>query len=227
MPYSDAAGVMVGVYKPVGPTSHDVIDSIRKVTGIRKVGHAGTLDPLAEGVLVVGIGRPATKRLSIEVAKEKEYVASVLLGKTSSTGDAEGDLKERSIDSRPAREMVDRTLSTFEGDVEQIPPQYSAIKIDGKAAYRYAREGKEVSMPARSVVIHSIELLNYSWPVLTIRVVCGPGTYIRTLAADVGEALGVGGYLSALQRTRVGEYTMERAIRIKDLETWWVKQLSD
>lgn len=209
-------GIMA-VYKPVGMTSHDAIDVIRKKTGVRKVGHAGTLDPLASGVLVVGIGRQATKRLSAEVAKEKEYVAEVRLGMTSTTDDEEG---EKTTFPRPHFELPSETkvkevIKRFIGERDQVPPTYSAIKVSGQEAYKRVRRGEKVIMKRRKVTIYSIEVLRYDYPLLRLKVVTGPGVYIRALARDIGQELGVGGYLSGLERTRVGEYGVAGAIGLE------------
>lgn len=211
---------IIGVYKPKGPTSHDVIDAVRRITGEKKVGHAGTLDPLASGVLVIGIGRPATKRLADEVKKEKEYIGVVRLGATSTTDDAEGNLQqaEIDIDAIPSRTDVEGAIRTFEGTIEQIPPIYSAIKVKGTPAHRRVRSGEEVELKARKVEIKEIEVLDYTWPTLELRAITGPGVYIRSLARDIGESLGVGGYLQELERTRVGEYTKEEALSLEELK---------
>jgi tRNA pseudouridine55 synthase len=210
---------IIAVYKPKGPTSHDIIDQIRKVTGERKVGHAGTLDPLASGVLVVAIGREATRRLSLEVKKEKEYLAEIKFGMNSITDDEEG---EKTIWPQPLnipdKKLVKETLLLFVGEITQMPPAYSALKIKGTSAYKLARKGLEVKLAERQVTIKQIELLNYTWPFLKIKVVCGPGVYIRALARDIGNKLGVGGYLTALERTRVGDFKIEEAVKVEQLE---------
>lgn len=203
----------VAVYKPKGITSHDVINTLRHITGERRIGHAGTLDPLASGVLVVGIGREATRKLGEIVAKEKEYVATVRLGTESVTDDEEGD--KRIINSQFSiinLSTISDQLSNFRGKILQTPPVYSAVKVSGKAAYKRARKGEVVKLKPREAEIKEIEILKYRWPDLTFRVVTGPGVYIRSLARDLGRALGTGGYLADLERTRVGEFTKERAI---------------
>lgn len=223
-------GIMA-FYKPKGPTSHDIINQLRRLTGIKKIGHAGTLDPLARGVLVVGIGAKATKKLSAIVAKEKEYVAVIRLGEESDTDDAEGPIKKFSIsppsvasgDLRqasnsqfliPARKNIDAAVKLFVGKITQVPPIYSALKIKGAAAYARARRGEKIKMKSRAVEIKEIEILSYAWPDITLRVVTGPGVYIRALARDVGRALGTGAYLASLERTRVGKFTKENAVSI-------------
>lgn len=195
-----------------------MLNQIRKKLGTKKVGHAGTLDPLAGGVLVVGIGREATKQLGIVVAKEKEYVATVRMGMTSTTDDEEGEKSVMDAASPPTAKTVAEAVQKFIGTIEQTPPIYSAIKIKGREAYKYARKGKEVVMEPRKVLIKEIELLEYAWPLLALRVVTGPGVYIRSLARDIGQKLGVGGYLADLERTRVGEYSIEDAIGVDAVE---------
>ncbi len=198
---------LVAIYKPKGITSHDVINHLRRITGEQRIGHAGTLDPLAEGVLVVGIGREATKRLGEIKAKEKEYIAEIRLGMESTTGDEEGGKREVLPKQIPTQEDVEKAARKFEGEIEQAPPIYSAIKVGGKPAYRYARAGKKVELLARRVLIKKIEILSYEWPFLKLRAVTGPGVYIRALARDLGRALGTAGYLTDLERVRVGEFT--------------------
>ncbi len=204
---------IITVYKPSGPTSHDIINQLRRLTGERRIGHAGTLDPLASGVLVVGIGRAATKQLSTVVAKEKEYEAVIRLGAISTTDDAEGDITEQAANP-PTLKLVQDTLQQYIGIIEQVPPVYSAVKIKGQPAHRRARKGQQIQLKPRRVDIKSIALIQYQWPALTIRVVCGPGVYIRSLARDIGQACGTGGYVTALKRTRVGSYTLDEAIKL-------------
>ena len=200
------------VYKPVGPTSNDILEDIRRRTGIKKVGHAGTLDPLASGVLIVAIGRDATKRLSAEVAKEKEYLATIRLGEESTTDDAEGEKTKQAIETPPSREQIQEILPQFVGQIEQTPPKYSAIKIKGREAYKYARQNQTVVLEPRMVTVKEITLVSYAWPDVVLRIVTGPGVYIRSLARDLGRALGVGGYIYALERTRVGEFTKDQCV---------------
>ncbi len=195
-------------------TSYDVVAMVRRVTGERRVGHAGTLDPLAKGVLVIGIGRTSTRQLGDVVAHEKEYLASVRLGMTSSTDDEEGEKVSHAVLAVPPREEVRRACAGLVGEIMQVPPAYSALKIAGKPAYALARAGHAPVMRARPILIKEIEIVSYKWPDLCLRVVTGPGAYIRALARDIGEALHVGGYLTGLERTRVGSYLAEGAIRI-------------
>ncbi len=211
------------IYKPKGPTSHDIVDKIRKITDIRKVGHAGTLDPLASGVLVIGITREGTKQMPHLVKKEKEYIALVKLGETSTTDDEEGDKQTSQTNRQPELSDIQEVVKKFIGNISQVTPIYSAIKIKGKAAYKMARKGEVVEMKPREVEIKDIEILNYEWPVLKIRVETGSGVYIRSLARDIGEELGIGGYLADLERTRVGEFTKEESLSIEDFQIQWKK----
>jgi len=208
--------------KPKGPTSHDIIYQVRKMTGIKKVGHAGTLDPLASGVLVVGVTRTGTKQMHELVKKEKEYIAQITFGQTSTTDDAEGEKTQvyQTNQTKPDVPDLKKVLSQFTGMIKQVPPIYSAIKVKGKPAYKYAREGKEVELPAREAEIKEIEILDYAWPIAKIRFVTGSGVYIRSLARDIGKALGVGAYLSDLQRTRVGEYSLDQAMSLEQFENY-------
>jgi tRNA pseudouridine55 synthase len=213
-------------YKPKGITSNDAVQMVKRLIGIRgvKIGHAGTLDPLAQGVLVIAVGREATKTINEVVKKEKEYIAEITLGLESATddaegivlsqskGDAEGEKTKIEFSKEPTIEEVKNSFKDFIGKIKQMPPIYSAIKISGKEAYKYARGGQVVEMESREVEIKSIELLDYAWPKLKIKVVTGPGVYIRSLARDIGRKLGVGGYLSFLERTRVGDFLKKDSV---------------
>ena len=209
--------------KPKGMTSHDVVDVVRNKTGEKRVGHGGTLDPNATGLLIVGVGREATRKLhEISAGKDKEYEAEIMLGEERDTGDLEGRKlsifnSQFSINSQISKSNVTKTLNFFIGEQMQVPPEYSAIKIKGKKAYELAREGKKVTLQPRKVVIHSIKLLSYSYPVLRISCRVSSGTYIRSLAVDIGRKLGTGAYLNNLRRTRIGEYKVEDAIQLHDL----------
>jgi tRNA pseudouridine55 synthase len=225
--------MLLNIFKPKKITSHDVVNEVRKATGEKRVGHAGTLDPFATGVLVVGIGRESTKKLGdISKNTEKEYITTLELGKTSSTGDIEGVIKEVSLDvvhppkgyvRHPQVESLSfsqiiKVLETFTGKIKQKPHKYSAVKINGEPAYKKARRGEDFEIPEKEVEIKEIELLEYNYPYLKIRVVCGGGTYIRSLAEDIGKKLGTGAYLTELTRVRVGEYKIEDSKTLKELE---------
>lgn len=210
------------IIKPVGPTSHDIIYKLRKITGIKKIGHAGTLDPAASGVLVVGITREGTKQLGMLEKTEKEYIAEIKLGETSNTDDREGEItKATSNKKQLTSKMIKPVISSLIGEIEQVPPIYSAIKIKGKPAHRRVRAGENIKLKSRKVLIRNIEIMDFSWPILKIKVTCGPGTYIRSLARDIGNELGVGGYLASLKRTRVGEYRIENAYSLEDFNIYW------
>jgi len=202
------------IYKQKGPTSHDIIRELRRITGIKKIGHAGTLDPLASGVLVVGIGREATKKLGEIVKKEKEYIGIIKLGEVSTTFDSEGEKIQISIKKKPTLINIEKIIKKFIGEIKQTPPIYSAIKIDGEKAYQMARRGIKFKLKPRIVSIKEIEILRYKWPLLKIKIICGPGTYVRSIANDIGKEIKTGGYLSSLERTRVGSFKINKAIKI-------------
>ncbi len=207
---------IVVINKPKGPTSHDIINKIREVTGIRKVGHAGTLDPLATGVLVIAIGQENTKKLNLLIKKDKEYLATIKLGEKSNTGDQEGPISFES-NYIPSNLEIDNVLLGFKGKILQKPHKFSAIKRQGKKLYDLARLGKDIEIEPREVEIKEMELIKYNYPELCIRTVVSSGTYIRVLAEDIGDKLKTGAYLKDLKRTRVGEYTIEQSISIDDL----------
>jgi len=206
------------IYKSKGPTSHDVVERIRKITGIKKVGHAGTLDPLATGVLVIGVGRQATKQLGKIVKKEKEYIATITFGEESTTDDEEGEKKKWIIKDPPKQKQIEDIIHEFIGEVMQVPPVYSAVKVGGTAAYKRVRRGEVVHLEGRRVLIKNIHIIKYKWPVLILKVTTGPGVYIRSLARDIGKQLNVGGYLADLERTKVGEFTKEKSLTISQFE---------
>ncbi|MGC9610930.1 MAG: tRNA pseudouridine(55) synthase TruB [Minisyncoccia bacterium] len=214
----DKLSKILAVWKPKGPTSNDVVQQIKRIAGGEKVGHAGTLDPLAEGVLVIGIGREATKKLSVEVKKEKEYVADIKLGEESTTDDEEGDKEAFNIKTIPILKDIEAILPKFTGNIKQIPPIYSAIKIGGREAYKFARNGEKPLLLERDAEIKKIEILGYEWPRLELRVVTGPGVYIRALARDIGKELKTGAYLAGLKRTRVGDFTEERSLSLEEFK---------
>lgn len=211
---------IIAIYKPAGPSSNAVLERIRRITGVKKVGHAGTLDPLARGVLVVGIGTEATKKLKNIVTQKKKYCATIRLGISSATDDEEGDKTEYKITRIPSQEEILKVLNQFTGIISQVPPRYSAVKIHGKEAYKRARRGEIFELPPRKVEIKNIQLIDYRWPVLKIKVTAGPGVYIRALARDIGITLGTGGYLIDLERTRVGQFTNERAILLDHISRY-------
>jgi tRNA pseudouridine55 synthase len=206
----------LNIYKPKGITSFDVIFKLRKILQIKKIGHTGTLDPMAEGVLIVALSE-ATKIIEFMMQHEKAYSAEIILGSESTTFDAEGELKKVGS-QKPDFDEVQDVLTTFEGEVDQVPPIYSALKINGKKAYELAREGKEIKMKSRKVEIKDIVLIDYKYPNLSIDVECSSGTYIRSLAHDIGQKLGTGAYLNGLKRTKVGHFLIQDSVRLEDLE---------
>lgn len=205
--------------KPKGITSHDVVDAVRHATGERRVGHAGTLDPNATGLLIVGVGRESTKKLgSIAKDTKKSYEAEIFLGETRDTDDSEGKTIRKSTEvTHQTTATVKRVLKEFTGEQDQTPPAFSAIKIGGKKAYELARKGVSPSMKPRKIVVYSIKLLSYNYPLL--RIVCNvsSGTYIRSLARDIGSKLGCGAYLRELRRTKIGRFSVGKAINLQDL----------
>lgn len=203
-----------GIYKPIGPTSHDIINTVRRLSGVKRVGHAGTLDPFASGVLVVAIGREYTKQLSSIVENEKLYNATLDLSARSTTDDLTGILSPLSKLVPPSLERIQQTLCDFVGVIEQTPPIYSAIKVRGKPAHRRVRNGESVTLFPRKVEILSINIVSYSWPNLFLKIHTKKGVYIRAIARDIGNKLGVGGYLTALERIQVGQFTINQALRI-------------
>lgn len=209
-------GLLV-VDKPQGLTSHDVVDFIRRNFGLKKVGHAGTLDPIATGVLVMLIGK-FTRHFNSLSNDDKEYEASMVLGSTSDTGDASG--KIISVDKNPIYkiEVIEEVFKKFLGAIEQTPPMYSAIKFKGKKLYELARKGVSVNIGPRKVSIKALEILKVALPEISFKVSCSKGTYIRQLCADIGKGLGCGGYMSRLRRTRSGKLTIDEAVKLETLE---------
>jgi tRNA pseudouridine55 synthase len=207
----------LNVRKPPGPTSHDMVDRVRREIrrspagreGV-KVGHGGTLDPFAEGVLVVCVG-PAVRLVEFVQAEPKQYLAQLTLGATSDTDDPTGRITQTCA-TAPTEAAVREALARFVGQVDQTPPAYSAVQVEGRRAYKLARKGRKVELRPRRVTIHSIRLLAYDWPTADIDVSCGGGTYIRAIARDVGAALGAGAYCSRLVRTAVGPFKVDDAV---------------
>jgi tRNA pseudouridine55 synthase len=215
--------------KPLKWTSFAVVNKIRyhlcRKLGVKKlkVGHAGTLDPLATGVMILCTGK-ATKRIEELQYHTKEYVATLELGATTPSFDLEHPVDATYPTAHITRERVEEVLRDFVGSIEQVPPAYSACKIEGERAYNLARNGEEVKLKAKTLVIDEIELLDYQLPSITIRVVCSKGTYIRALARDIGVALESGAHLTALRRTRVGDVRVEQCMQVDDFADWLDKQ---
>lgn len=212
-------GEILYIDKPLGWTSFDAVKRMRGALSRRlglkkiKVGHAGTLDPLATGVMILCTGR-ATKRIDELQAGVKEYVATVALGATTPSIDLETEIDATYPTDHITRQLVENVLQSFKGRIEQIPPSFSACKVDGKRAYELARKGKEVDLKPKILVIDEIELIDFSPESITIRVVCSKGTYIRALARDIGRALDSGGHLTALRRTRVGDVSVDKCLSV-------------
>ena len=217
--FNPLEGEILYIDKPLHWSSFDAVKRVRGIMARRlkikkmKVGHAGTLDPLATGVMIVCTGK-ATKRIDELQAHTKEYVATIALGATTPSFDLETEIDATYPTEHITREMVEEVLKKFTGRIEQVPPAFSACKIDGKRAYKMARKGKEVELKAKILVIDEIELLKYSQQCIVVRVVCSKGTYIRALARDIGEALNSGGHLTALRRTRVGDVKVEDCLTV-------------
>lgn len=209
------SGVLV-VDKPVGMTSHDVVQIMRKGTGIRRAGHTGTLDPRASGVLVILIG-PAVRLSEYVSASDKRYQATIKMGSSSDTYDAEGSITTQSLVVDIGEEQFGEILQTFVGEIEQVPPPYSAVKIKGKKAYEMARKGEEVELLPRKINVYSLEVLEWAPPEAVIDVYCSSGTYVRSLTNDLGNALGTGAYLVGLRRTKSGRFTLRDAVPLRRL----------
>ncbi len=217
-------GQVILINKPLHWTSFDVIRKIRNIIRIKKVGHAGTLDPLATGLLIVCTGK-FTKRINEYMAQEKEYTGHFVLGATTPTYDLEsqpGDFK--SYDGITAAEL-EKAATTLTGDIMQLPPAHSAIKIEGKRVYELARQGKEVKLEKRPVTVREFEITKVSLPDVHFRITCTTGTYIRSLAQDFGQELGCGAYLGSLCRTRIGEFRVEDAYTMESFEEYARKEL--
>lgn len=207
------------INKPKGITSHDVIDKLRKMTGVKKIGHAGTLDPNATGLLIVGIGRESTRKLGdLSKNTNKTYIATIILGEEKDTDDSEGNtIKEYDVSSPPHLGEIKRTLKKFTGKQQQTPPAFSAIKIKGQKSYNLARAGKPVTIKPRTITVYEAKLLNYKFPVLEVQFEVTSGTYIRSLAKDIGKSLNVGGYLGDLQRTSIANFSLNDAHSLEEL----------
>lgn len=211
---------IVLIDKPTGMTSFGVVARVRRVLTEQagrkvKVGHTGTLDPFATGLMILVTGKKC-REAEHYTKLDKWYEAQIVLGQTSSTGDPEGELAAVS-DRRPTEAEIGAVLERFTGEIQQTPPVFSAIKIDGQRAYKLARQGKEVNMPSRNVTIYSLKLISYEYPYVNIRTHVSSGTYIRTLAQDIGEALGTGAYCRELRRTKIAEYDIADAKTLADL----------
>ena len=219
-------GQVLLIDKPLDWTSFDVVRKLRGMIRTRKIGHAGTLDPLATGLLILCTGK-FTKRINEYMAREKEYTGTITLGARTPTYDLETepcDIRDVLVTAEAVTEVITRQ---FTGDILQVPPAHSAIKVDGKRVYELARKGREVKLEPRPVVIKEFVITGFRLPELDFRVICSTGTYIRSLANDLGVALGCGGYLSALRRTRIGEYRVDEALTIEAAEGYIKEKLGE
>ncbi len=213
---SRAFGIML-VNKPKGMTSHDVVDIARSRLGIRKIGHAGTLDPMATGLLILLIGR-ATKLSSRFMEFDKEYEATMTLGKKTNTGDAEGEVIAESSIEGITEDKIRSVVSRFVGEIEQVPPMVSALRYKGRRLYELARKGIEVERPPRKVKIYKLEITRIDLPEVDFIVSCSKGTYVRKLCEDIGDALGCGAYQSRLNRIRIGPFKVEDAVSVDEID---------
>ena len=218
---------MLLINKPSGPTSHDVVDEVRKITGERRVGHAGTLDPFAEGLLIILVGREETRRQAEFLNMDKVYEETFVLGEERDTDDLTGKPVRSKFSitnfqitnkSQISISKIEKTLKKFEGEQMQMPPDYSAKKIKGKKAYELARKGEVPELKPKSVKIYEIKILDYKYPELKIRTWVSSGTYIRALARDMGRELGIGAYVGELKRTQIGKYALDDALTLEELK---------
>ena len=210
------------INKQTGISSHTVVNRLRRITSIRKIGHAGTLDPLASGLMILAIGRDATRKIDQYVKLDKEYIATLHLGAETDTYDREGEVinvdpnfSDRKIDEKINQEI----LNKFLGEQDQIPPMFSAKKVNGQKLYDLARKGIEIERKPSRINIYNIEFISYSSPLLKIKIKCSSGTYIRSIAFDFGRALGCGAYLEALERTEIGEFRIEKSFKLEELDS--------
>lgn len=208
-------GAVVNIDKPAGWTSFDVVKKIRNTIRVKKVGHAGTLDPFATGVLIVCTGK-ATKRVSQLMTQEKEYAAKIELGKTTDTYDCTGTFLTEADPTAITDDEVRNACRKFQGKISQKPPMYSAVQVNGVRLYQLARKGIEIERESREVFVHRLEILSVDLPFVELRITCSKGTYIRSLAHDLGQELGCGAYLQSLTRTRVGDFLLDDATTISD-----------
>ena len=221
----ESQGRIILINKPLEWTSFDVVNKLRRKLKIKKIGHAGTLDPLATGLLILCTGK-MTKRIDEFQAQEKEYTGTLVIGQTTPSHDLETPVSEAKDLSGVSDEKIIRATSPFVGVIQQIPPIHSAIKVDGKRAYKLARKGKEPELKPREVTVSEFEITSIELPNIGFRIVCSKGTYIRSIARDFGETLGVGAYLSKLCRTRIGEFKLEDALTIEEVNPYANENLS-
>ena len=211
-------GAILPVDKPTGCPSFDVVEIVREATGVQKVGHAGTLDPLATGLLITLVARPATRLQEACMHLPKTYEATFRLGETTPSHDAETDVVERADPSGVERSDIEEARKLFLGTIQQVPPMYSALKVDGERLYQKARRGETVDRPPRQVRVDRFELIDWAPPELSVRIECSKGTYVRALARDLGEELDVGAHLAALCRTAIGPFSIGNSWSLDSLE---------
>jgi tRNA pseudouridine55 synthase len=214
------------INKPAGPSSHDIVNYVRKTVGVKKVGHSGTLDPFAEGLLVILIGRDATKEQRKFLYSDKEYVATMKMGTETDTYDRTGKIVNANNGTYPSKKEIKIVLKSFTGKINQVPPSFSAKKFQGRRAYKLAREGKKIELKPVEILIKKITFLNYDVPLLQLKILCSTGTYIRSLAHDIGQKLNSGACLERLVRTKVGNLNLKNSIDIDELtEKNWTEHL--
>jgi tRNA pseudouridine55 synthase len=211
-------GAILPIDKPTDMPSFDVVEIVREGTGVKKVGHAGTLDPVATGLLIILVARPATRLQEACMQLPKTYEATLRLGETTPSHDTETEVVERTDPSDVTRAEVEEALYAFRGTIEQVPPMYSAVKVDGERLYKKARRGETVDRPPRQVRVDRFELTDWRPPEISVRIECSKGTYVRALARDLGEELGVGAHLTALRRTAIGSFSVEKSWTLAALE---------
>ena len=209
--------MIIPINKPAGITSHTVVNKLRKFYGIKKIGHAGTLDPFATGVLILLVGRESTRRSDEFMKQDKIYRTKLKLGYISDTYDKDGVIQEYNVKKVPTRSEIESIIASFIGEISQIPPMYSAIKINGKKMYELARKGQTIDIPPRLVNIYNINILDYIYPYLTLDIACSSGTYIRSLGYDIGMKLSTGAYLEELERRQSGEFNIEHCYTLDNL----------
>jgi tRNA pseudouridine55 synthase len=213
----DGEGRVLLVNKPLEWTSFDVVNKLRYKLKMKKIGHAGTLDPLATGLLIICTGK-MTKKIEEFMGQEKEYTGRFIIGQTTPSYDLETEVSEARDIAHLTPDMIRAAAAKQQGRIQQLPPAHSAIRIGGKRAYEFARQGKDVVLTPREVEINTFEITAINLPEVTFRIVCSKGTYIRSIARDLGEALGVGAYMAELCRTRIGKYTLENALYIDEIQ---------
>lgn len=214
-PVKNIEGLLL-VAKPGNMTSHDIVDFVRKKLGTRRVGHAGTLDPLAEGLLIVLVGK-YTKMFPKFVSFDKEYLGVLKLGEITTTGDCEGEVVKKEDYSHITEDKIKEIFPSFEGEIEQVPPMVSAVRVGGKRLYSLARKGITIERPARKVKIYSLKILKIDFPFVEFCVRCSKGTYVRKLAEDIGEKLGCGAHIIKIKRLSIGRFKLEDAVNLDDI----------